>query len=403
MTNGIIITMKNPELSSILEECICQLQGGADLEEVLAQYPEYTRELRPLLETAAEMKYHRSRLKVPADAQAKSRYSFVSGATARPQQRGFFHPLHLRLAITAIVIVALVFGLLSTGLVSASSLPGDTLYPVKLTLEQIQLSTTSSISQRLSLQEQFDEVRAQEVNQLTDTNRSATVTFSGIPAKMNGDWLVAGIKLDVTQQDSQMLDNLQGYVVQVTGETQGNTVKVNRVQPKELTFSGTIDGIQPDYWVVAGVKVGVDEHLVTGTEPNIGQQVNVTAVRQDNGNLVASHVDMVDSGEPTQVIRGTNEGPTNTPDQEQNQPGFGKGDAHGGTSGERGITPTPDTNSGDSNQSTSMTPTPRVTQGDDSGTRQPDHTEQHHDNPTLTSSHNQTPQPDHHEGSTPNP
>jgi hypothetical protein len=327
----------------------------------------------------------------------------VSGVAARPQRRGFFHPLHLRLAITAIMIVALVFGLLSTGLVSASSLPGDTLYPVKLTLEQIQLSTTSSISQRLSLQEQFDEVRAQEVNQLTDTNRSATVTFSGIPAKMNGDWLVAGIKLDVTQQDSQMLENLQGYVVQVTGETQGNTVKVDRVQPKELTFSGTIEGIQPNYWVVAGVKVDVDEHLVTGTEPNIGQQVNVTAVRQDNGNLVASHVDMVDSGEPTQVIGGTNERPTNTPDLEQNQPGFGKGDAHGGTSGERGITPTPGTKSGDSNHSTPMTPSPSVKQGGDSGTRQPDLSEQHHDNPTPTSSHNPTPEPGHDEGTTPKP
>jgi len=390
--------MNNNELSSILEECICQLHNGADLEEVLARYPKYTRELRPLLETAASMQVNSSRLAVPAAAQARSRYNFLSHAAAPAQSHGFFHPLHLRLAITAITIVALVFGLLSTGLVSASALPGDTFYPVKLTLEQIQLSVASSTIQRLSLQDQFDERRAQEVNQLTDANRSANVTFSGIPAKMNGDWLVAGIKLDLTQQDSQQLEGMQGYVVQVTGETEGDTVKVAQVQPKELTISGKIDGIDTGYWVIAGVKVSVDQHLVTGVEPSVGQQVNVTAMRQNNGALIASTVVIEDNGSSHPVIETPEGGAINTPGRQQDQSENGKSDSHNGTN----VTPKATDNSG-RDRTPDSTPTPRYNSDDDSSTRQPQITEQHHDNSSPTPSARHTPEPGDTQDATPKP
>ncbi len=406
---------RNSELSSILDECIYQLHRGASLDEVLAEHPNYARELRPLLETAAGMKVHRNSLTVPADAQSKSRYRFLSEAAAPAKRRGFFHPLHLRLAITALTLVVLVIGLLSTGLVSAFALPGDTLYPVKLTLEQIQLSVASTTSQRLMLQEQFDEVRAQEVNQLKDTNRSVTVTFSGIPAKTNGDWSLAGIKLNLTQQDTQELENLQGYVVQVTGETEGNAVNVAKVQPKVLTFSGIIDSIQPTYWVVAGVKVSVEDKVVSGGEPVVGRRVTITANRQDDGSLIATQVDVEDATSmPQQITGGSGGENTNTPDQEQNQPATGTGDDHGGLSpmppappstGESSSTPAPTYHSGDRDHQSTPTPQSGYVPEGDHGSRTPEDSERNRETPHPTSTRNATPTPeqDHSENTTPRP
>jgi hypothetical protein len=395
MINGII--MKNPDLSSILEECICELQRGATLDEVLAEYPSVASELRPLLETAVGMKYNQARLVVPVDAQARSRYDFLSMAAARPESRSLFH-LHLRLATTLIIVVALVGGILSTGLVSASALPGDTLYPVKLTIEQIQLSVAASAQQRLALQDQFDQVRAQEVNQLQGANRNVTVTFSGIPAKMNGDWSVAGIKLDVSQQDSQELENMQNYVVQVTGETQGSTVKVAQVQPQMVTISGMIEAIQQNYWVISGVQVSVNSETAGDSAPGIGQQVNITAQRQNDGRLVAMQVEFQNPVVPTQVKNGDEGGTISTPDRESNPTGSGTGETHGGSSGEPGISPTPDqaTREGEGDHSPTVTPEPKIkrTEGE-SGTQQPDNSEQHRPTPTPNPSRSITPRPDH--------
>ncbi len=287
--------MSNPELSSLLEEGLTKLQAGASLDEVLVDYPKNARELRPLLETAADMRKNQARLFVPVEAQAQSQRQFLSLAASQAKRPGIFHSQHLRLAMTLVIIVALVFGIFSTGLVSASALPGDTLYSIKLAIEQVRLSMASGSSERLKLQENFNNIRNQELNQLKDTDRQVTVTFSGIPARMNGDWMIEGVKLNITQKDAEQLTTWQGYVIQVTGETYGNSIKVSNVQPQILSFSGIIQEIQPNYWVVDGVKINLAPDTYIGGPINIGQQVQITAQRQDNGQLVATLVDVQNS------------------------------------------------------------------------------------------------------------
>ena len=364
--------MKNPELDSILEQCIDELQSGSDLSEVLSRHPDHARELRPLLEAAAGMRYNQARMVIPAEAQARSRRQFLTQAAGLSDRRGIFQSGHLRLAFSLIIIIVLVVCLLGTGLVSASALPGDTLYPVKLTFEQFQLSVASSTSQRLQLQDQFDQVRAQEVNELRDSNRAVTVTFAGVPAQMDGNWLVAGIKLDVSQQDSQNLAEWQNYVVQVTGETQGDTVKVSIVQPKDFSIHGKIEGIQPNYWVVDGVKVDVGDRIVSGSQPGVGQQVNVTAQKQNDGNLVATRVDLEDSGGLNNKGIGSGSGASSTPTQEHDRSGYGKGGTPGSPTGEPGerSTQAPDQHFGDRDHTSNATPEPQETP-DHHGTRQP--------------------------------
>ena len=384
--------MSNPELSSLLEEGLTKLQAGASLDEVLADYPKNAMELRPLLETAAGMCNNQSRLFAPVEAQAQSRRQFLSQAASRVEHPGIFHSQHLRLAMTLVIIVALVFGIFSTGLVSASALPGDTLYFVKLAIEQVQLNMAVGPSERLKLQDNFNNIRTQELNQLKDTNRQVTVTFSGIPAKMNGDWMLAGEKLDMTQQDAEQLSTLEGYVVQVTGETRGNSVKVSNVQLQILSFSGKIQEIQPNWWVVDGVKINLDSKTAISGPVNIGQQVNITAQRQDDGQLVATAVDAQNSSasQPEKYIPVVES--TNTPGEDQSQPQqTEQRNTHSTPEDhtpnvvlpDQELTPVPPHDSIDSNPETSTTPAPEKEPTRTNNTsRTPDDLERH--NPTST-------------------
>jgi len=287
-----MVKMAQPELNSLLEECLIQLQAGNSVKEILAQYPNYAQELRPLLETAAGMRYNQSNIIPPTEAMIRSRRLFVTQLTMQARRQSIFHSIHLRLAVSMTIVILLVVGLLSTGLGSAAALPGDTLYPVKIALEQVQLNLAAGPAQRLQLLENFDQVRAQEVNQLKTTDRMITVTFSGVPSQSKDGWMVSGVKLKVSDSEATRLANWQASVVQVTGETDGQTVNVTNIQPRVLTFSGRIQEITADSWTIDGVDVKLDSSTkITGTGA-AGQQVDISAQQQENGQLIALNIDV---------------------------------------------------------------------------------------------------------------
>lgn len=75
----------------------------------------------------------------------------------------------------ALVIVAALFLLLTTGVITAraseDSLPGDVLYPVKTGLEQARLAVTTSPPERLNLYLQYADRRLREANALLEVGR----------------------------------------------------------------------------------------------------------------------------------------------------------------------------------------------------------------------------------------
>jgi hypothetical protein len=306
-----------PEISTILEECINQLQAGKSLEEILAQYPYYVNELRTLLETAAGMRSNQVKITPRDEAMARSRRLFVTQVSLQTRRQSVFHSLHLRLAVTFAIVIFLVVGLLSTGLGSASALPGDTLYPVKLALEQVQLILAAGPVQRLKLLEDFDQVRSQEVNQLKTTDRMITVTFTGVPSQSKEGWMVAGVKLNVTGPEAERLANWQDFVVQVTGETEGEKVNVTDVQRRVLTFNGIIQEISSGAWFIGGIKVKLDSNTDINGTGTAGQRADVSAQRQDDGQLLALKIDIHrDNDAPVSrrspIAEETSQGPSST-------------------------------------------------------------------------------------------
>jgi hypothetical protein len=293
------MVMGSSDLSFILDKCIQELQAGRDLDEILARYPNYARELRPLLEMAAWTKNARAGIQVPVDAQSLSRKAFTRKNFDRklqPAVRRF--NLRLAFSLTAIIL-CLVIALFATTVASAQALPGDALYPVKLALEQVQVNLTSGTAQRLRLQQSFDQQRVTEVSRLITLGRTSNVTFFGLLVGSNDSWNVAGINLNVPDQQASKLPTLQNTVVQVTGETEGKAVIVAEIEPHLVTFDGQIQQLNSDQLQVSGVNVSLDQNTDIDGELSVNQQVQITAKEQDDGELVAVAVNGKQTTTPT--------------------------------------------------------------------------------------------------------
>jgi hypothetical protein len=164
------------ELDNIVEECLdAILRGETTLAECLNRYPEQAAELKTLLQMALLT----SRLKSPqmsaASVQAldkRLRAQMQSGKTPRIQAKVITWQPFVRLAAAIFIIALLAFGG-SAGLVSASSstLPGDTLYPVKRAWESARVVAASVVGQQDDVWLDIAETRWEEVNRLDDQGR----------------------------------------------------------------------------------------------------------------------------------------------------------------------------------------------------------------------------------------
>jgi hypothetical protein len=207
----------------VLEICLQELENGADLETVLARYPDLVSELRPILKASVMAKT----MAVPApspDAVRRGRAKLLQHASEMREAKGsprkrmipFFQRLAISFAMTALLLSS------GTGLVSASSsaLPGENLYPVKLTWENIRLFFTFNEEFRETLEYTFEDERLHEVNELLVEGRHETIQFSGVYMEVNGITYVSGIHvvvLDTSNLPAEPL--LNGMAVVVIGHT----------------------------------------------------------------------------------------------------------------------------------------------------------------------------------------
>ena len=194
----------------ILEVCLKEVENGVDLETVLARYPEQAAELRPILQASMNAK----KMAVPepsADVVRRNRAKLLQHAAqmretqpAAPAKRWF--PSFQRLAVALGLI--LLFFMSGTSLVRASSsaLPGDSLYSVKRSWEDVTLFFAFDAEEHESLEIEFENERLAEIKDLFTSGRSAKVDFAGIVTRQNGDgWRVANILVIVSEQ-TNLLD-----------------------------------------------------------------------------------------------------------------------------------------------------------------------------------------------------
>ncbi len=351
------------ELETQLIECLDALAQGQSIEQILARYPANAAQLRPLLTTAQALPA--LRMQPSEAAKMRSRQKFLAQAdtlrrTPARRTAGFFPRLIIGFA--AATIVAVVLG---TGAVAASSsaLPGDPLYGVKRTVENIQLGTTASASARAALQQEFDQRRRDEANELLTVGRESEVEFTGpIKDLQPNAWIVDGLVVEVnanttiigTPQIDRLAEvkgitgpgGLRATAILIETPSEGEATPTPSItstpkatetpeaartlateitptlratetlpptitprplptraplptataEPQAVEFEGTVTVMNPEVWIIDGATVTVNGNTEIPSDVTIGRRVKVQALRQANGELIATHIELVESG-----------------------------------------------------------------------------------------------------------
>ena len=198
------------------------------------------------------------------------------------------------LALLAVVAVSL----LGTGLASAQSLPGDTLYPVKRVVENTRLAFTNTSLDRLKLEESFDEQRTREAALLVEDQRNEEVSFHGLlEQSADGSWQVGGLAIYPKDQGLAW-DGLTGAQVEVIGRTRPDGVEVEELRLRLFHLGGEIEQASPTEWLVSGVPVDVSPATRISGETLVGAPVTITAVQLQADRFLALSIQVT----PTPVV-----------------------------------------------------------------------------------------------------
>ncbi|GAB4505784.1 MAG: hypothetical protein Fur0043_27820 [Anaerolineales bacterium] len=225
----------NKKLYDSLEVCLQALEQGTDLDAVLERYPELSPALRPVLEASMQAQ-SLARQDIPEATLRRGRARLLQQAAhMREVTMTSYRPLAAvrRLAVSLTLAFLLLLGVTGLARASATALPGDQLYRVKRTWEEVRLLLVFDATNREQLEGQFAQERVGEIRILLSEGREANVDFTGIVEEQNGNhWLVSGIP--VQMNDASLLPEetvWPGATVSVTGHTnQHGYVEAYRIE-----------------------------------------------------------------------------------------------------------------------------------------------------------------------------
>ena len=164
------------DFEKILDDCIGELRNGGSIESIVERYPEHASELKALLELVQAME-QLPKPEPSADAVSAALVSIGEEiALLRPvefpglkkKRRSIFGKLvqQPRLAWTLSAAFALVLMFVGISTVSANSVPGDILYPLKLVTEKVSFLLAFSSERKAELRLTFSEQRTEEIRRV---------------------------------------------------------------------------------------------------------------------------------------------------------------------------------------------------------------------------------------------
>ncbi len=260
---------------TLFDQAVQRLFSGEPISEVTKNLPE---EMKDMLMIVAEMHQSFGKGSLNPQKQAVNKQKFLSRAAEEKTVSPFFIFQNL---VPRLVILFLVIGisLTLTGLVSAQSVPGDVLYGVKRTFEQVQLNLTSTSSGKLQLEEVFDARRVREVQKMFETQRRDEVQFAGwLDISAKGRLSIEGLPLIFPADSVNPVDQLGNAYVEVTGQLQSDGVLVKSLQLRLFNLSGVLTQSEDNQWFIDGVPFErTQETRIVGVL-KAGQQADITAV-----------------------------------------------------------------------------------------------------------------------------
>jgi hypothetical protein len=289
-------------LEDALEACLQSLSRGASVESAVSAFPDLADELRSLLQ-AAQAASSLASSGVSRHALVRSRIRLLQRAAAiAPARRRSLWPALARPALAGLVAAAALF-LGGAGLAAAQSLPGDSLYPAKLVVEDLMLRLASSPETLLQLEESNTERRVDEVRRLLALRRVAPVSFAGEVQQVSSDGLIVSeIDVRLAPEVRLVSDVRVGSSVEVLGNTEvTGAVMAHDVLLRAFDMSGSVDSIGPETWVIAGRSVAVrpESNIVAGV--SVGDRVAARVRVDHTGEMWIERAEEIAGPLPTAV------------------------------------------------------------------------------------------------------
>ena len=194
--------------------------------------------------------------------------------------------------IISLVLVSVVVAVVA----STWALPGEVLYPLKRLTEDTRLNLTRVPSQRIELEEDFDQERLEEIEILREISRSELVDFSAglSEAKPESEWLVGNIRVLVTPETQIVGQVNLGTYVTVLGTLQSEGyIIAQRIEPREFVFRDRLHSIVSNQWLVDGVTISIAPETAIHGTPAIGSTVEVRAVKLLDEQLIARSIEEI--------------------------------------------------------------------------------------------------------------
>ncbi len=168
------------KIEDIFNNCLERMFKGESVEDCLGAYPEQSPELESLLQASCALAKRASAIEPGPEfkAQVHQRLQAMLYAEQKKlEERARIPVWHRRwaLAMTA-VLGFLLIGIGAVG-AAASTLPDETLYPVKLATEQVKLTLAFSDMDKAMMHIQYAERRADEMVQMARQGKSDKITM----------------------------------------------------------------------------------------------------------------------------------------------------------------------------------------------------------------------------------
>ena len=252
------------DLTDVLENCLQDIERGESLDTILAWYPDLESELRPLLEVSLRARRLR-KFAVPDDVKRRGRARLLQLAAEMRESKRVsprrMIPVYSRAAISLALVGILV--LTSTGIVRASSgsLPGEQLYPVKLTWEGVRLFFVQTPQEHDLLESQFEQERLNEIDELLGKKQAAPIIFTGlVTSQIGGKWVVSGIPVSIPASTGfSVAEVSNGAPVTIVGNTRSDGF-VEAQQVQLLQPGGLLPPLEPSEH---------NEQIATGEQEDI--------------------------------------------------------------------------------------------------------------------------------------
>jgi hypothetical protein len=239
-----------------------------------------------------------------------------------------FHPKETRMKTTsrsfifAAVAALVLFLSVGTGLTARaaqSALPGDALYPVKTTMERTQLSLAGDAAVRARLQLQFAERRLDEMDGLISEGRFGNIGAAAREFEAAIQSAMAEMDLIIQGEPEQAASLMVQVADALSRYAQAINAMLSRVpEPvrlemeralaaaqgpggqeagKQIEFSGVVESIAPDQWVISGQTVFITAQTELKGSIQLRQQVKVHVFIGENGSLTAREIEPIPAGE----------------------------------------------------------------------------------------------------------